>query len=112
MPMLALLLLLTGLFGRDADAGEDALRGQILRDQAQGSPAPHLPGAGGVSSVQLYRLRQDRILQLGQPPLPQAPADGRAQQETAVRIAQLWERVDGQWQLQRVIRIAPAVTRR
>ena len=34
MPMLALLLLCAGLFGRDADAGDASLRSQILQADA------------------------------------------------------------------------------
>ncbi len=58
MPMLALLLLCAGLFGRDTDAGDASLRSQILRTEAPQDTHAALP-------LQLYHLRQDRVLRLG-----------------------------------------------
>ena len=40
MPMLALLLLCAGLFGRDADAGDASLRSQILQADAGHAGVP------------------------------------------------------------------------
>jgi hypothetical protein len=40
MPMLALLLLCAGLFGRDADAGDASLRSQILQADAGQAACP------------------------------------------------------------------------
>ena len=55
--------------------------------------------------LQLYHLRQDRVLRLGS---QQSPDDTGASPRPArapVRVAQLWERVDGQWRIQRSISI-------
>ncbi|KAG1258312.1 hypothetical protein G6F66_014582 [Rhizopus arrhizus] len=73
MPMLALLLLCAGLFGRDADAGDVSLRRQILQADAGHAGAP---AARDPATLQLYRLRQDRVLRVGYQPLA---ADGQQQ---------------------------------
>lgn len=92
MPMLALILLFSSLFGDGSGPTEDVLRSQILRTE-------------GPQDLQLYHLRQDRVLRLGS----QQPAGDHGGSPHAalarVRVAQLWERVDGQWQIQRSITI-------
>lgn len=106
MPMLALMLLLSSLFGDGSGPDEDALRKQILRAEAQ-------PPAGAaarqtkrdVLPLQLYPLRQDRVLRLGSQPQEQTPSDGQRTAADRVRVAQLWERVDGQWRMQRSVSI-------
>ena len=77
MPMLALLLLCAGLFGRDADAGDASLRSQILQADAghAGVPPAH-DQTPEPTALQLYRLRQDRVLRVGNQPL-QADAPQR-----------------------------------
>ncbi|EMT5438515.1 MULTISPECIES: hypothetical protein [Stenotrophomonas] len=106
MPMLALLLLCAGLFGRDADAGDASLRSQILQADAgrAGMPPAHEPTA-----LQLFRLRQDRVLRVGN---QRPPAGGQQHQAGSARFAQVWERVDGHWRLQRMISIDEWVAQR
>lgn len=102
MPMLALLLLCAGLFGRDADAGDASLHSQILQADASqaGAPSAQHP-VTEPTALQLYRLRQDRILRVGQ-----------QHQAGSARFAQVWERVDGQWRLQRMISIDEWIAQR
>ncbi|HDS1136573.1 TPA: hypothetical protein QDZ75_000560 [Stenotrophomonas maltophilia] len=98
MPMLALILLFSSLFGDGSGPTEDALRSQILRTEAPQDTHAALP-------LQLYHLRQDRVLRLGS----QRPADDPGGSPHAalarVQVAQLWERVDGHWRIQRSISI-------
>ena len=110
MPMLALLLLCAGLFGRDADAGDASLRSQILQADAghAGVPAAH-DQTPEPTALQLYRLRQDRVLRVGNQRLP---AGGQQHQAGSARFAQVWERVDGHWRLQRMISIDEWVAQR
>ena len=103
MPMLALLLLCAGLFGRDTDAGDAPLRSQILQaDAGQAETSPMPDRKADPATLQLYRLRQDRVLRVGNQPL-QAGAPQRHTGST--RFAQVWERVDGHWRMQRMISI-------
>ena len=51
MPMLALLLLCAGLFGRDADAGDASLRSQILQADAGQAETSSVPGRDRKSVV-------------------------------------------------------------
>lgn len=98
MPMLALILLFSSLFGDGCGPTEDALRSQILRTEDRQAMHEAQP-------LQLYHLRQDRVLRLGS---QQSPDDTGASPHPAVapvRVAQLWERVDGQWRIQRSISI-------
>ncbi|EED39608.1 hypothetical protein SSKA14_2625 [Stenotrophomonas sp. SKA14] len=108
MPMLALLLLCAGLFGRDADAdaGDTSLRRQILQADAEHAGAP---AARDPATLQLYRLRQDRVLRVGYQPLA---ADGQQQRSRSARYAQVWERVEGHWKLQRMISLDEWVAQR
>ncbi|WP_414540675.1 hypothetical protein [Stenotrophomonas forensis] len=106
MPMLALLLLCAGLFGRDADAGDVSLRRQILQADAEHAGAS---AARDPATLQLYRLRQDRVLRVGFQPLA---ADGQPQRYRSARYAQVWERVEGHWKLQRMISIDEWVAQR
>ncbi|WP_049458889.1 hypothetical protein [Stenotrophomonas maltophilia] len=105
MPMLALLLLCAGLFGRDADAGDTSLRRQILQADAEHAGAP---AARDPATLQLYRLRQDRVLRVGYQHL----ATGSQQQRSGARFAQVWECVEGHWKLQRVISLDEWVAQR
>ena len=58
MPMLALLLLCAGLFGRDTDAGDASLRSQILQAEAGQAGASPMPDEkADPATLQLYRLR-------------------------------------------------------
>ncbi len=100
MPMLALMLLFSSLFG-DGDGGgptENALRSQILRVEAA-------QDAHGAEPMQLYHLRPDRILRLGSQRLPDPHSAEPDAGPVQVRVAQLWERVDGRWQIRRSISI-------
>ncbi|WP_294994026.1 hypothetical protein [uncultured Stenotrophomonas sp.] len=110
MPMLALLLLCAGWFGADADGADAALRSQILQaDAGHAGAQPALDRAAEPTGLQLYRLRQDRVLRLGQQRLPH---DGQAQPAGPVRFVQVWERVDGHWRLQRMVSIDAWVAQR
>lgn len=114
MPMLALLLLCAGLFGSDADAGDSSLRGQILQAEAEAghASAPSaLRGSKEAAPVQLYHLRHDRVLCVGNRQLQSAPMADQQQYPGSTRFAQLWERVDGQWKLQRMVSIDDLVAR-
>ncbi len=98
MPMLALILLLSSLFGDASGPTDDALRSQILRAEAPQHTHDVLP-------LQLYHLRQDRVLRLG---CQRLPDDHRGRPQAALvqaGVAQLWERVDGQWRIQRSVSI-------
>lgn len=106
MPMLALLLLCAGLFGRDADAGDTSLRRQILQADAEHAGAR---AARDPATLQLYRLRQDRVLRVGYQPLA---ADGQQRRSRSARFAQVWECVEGHWKLQRVISLDEWVAQR
>ncbi|MGG2100145.1 hypothetical protein [Stenotrophomonas sp. NRRL B-14846] len=98
MPMLALILLFSSLFGDGSGPTEDALRSQILRTEGPQDTHEALP-------LQFYHLRQDRVLRLGSQQ-PAGDHDGSPHAALArVRVAQLWERVDGHWQIQRSITI-------
>ncbi|HHA2378566.1 TPA: hypothetical protein ACOEBN_000017 [Stenotrophomonas maltophilia] len=57
----------------------------------------------------MYRLRQDRVLRVGNQRLP---AGGQQHQAGSARFAQVWERVDGHWRLQRMISIDEWVAQR
>lgn len=110
MPMLALLLLCAGLFGRDTDAGDASLRSQILQAEAGQAGASAMPDEiADPATLQLYRLRQDRVLRVGNQPLR---ADTPQQRTGSARVAQVWERVDGHWRLQRMISIDEWVAQR
>lgn len=102
MPMLALLLLMACLCNRDAGSGSDSLRMQILQADAQraaSEPATH--GQTDNQSVQILRLSADRVLQVAHGRVHvDAPAEQRGQAHTR-GLMRLWQRVDGQWQLQR-----------
>lgn len=102
MPMLALLLLMAGLCNRDAGTGSDSLRMQILQADAQRAarePATH--GQAERQSVQILRLSADRVLQVAHGRVHgQAPGQRRAQVHSR-GLMQLWQRVDGHWQLLR-----------
>ncbi|HEL2977451.1 TPA: hypothetical protein UMB92_000259 [Stenotrophomonas maltophilia] len=103
MPMLALLLLCAGLFGRDADAGDPSLRSQILQADAGSAGTPPVQDRHAAAApLQLYRLRQGRVLRVGNQPLQ---ADAPQRHAGPARFAQVWERVDGHWRLQRMISI-------
>ncbi|WP_295570907.1 hypothetical protein [Stenotrophomonas maltophilia] len=106
MPMLALLLLCAGLFGRDADVGDASLRGQILQAEAvrSGAPSTMQPQAG-PTALQLYRLRQDRVLRVGSQHLLADATGGAHRRAGSARFAQIWERVDGHWRMQRMVSI-------
>nr|WP_180164304.1 hypothetical protein [Stenotrophomonas sp. SbOxS2]NYT97463.1 hypothetical protein [Stenotrophomonas sp. SbOxS2] len=98
MPMLALLLLMAGLCNRDADTGSDSLRLQILQADAQRAASePDTHGQTDSQSVQILRLSADRVLQVAH---AEAPAGQRGQTHSR-GLMQLWQRVDGHWQLQR-----------
>jgi len=99
MPMLALMLLLSSLFGAGNGPTEEALRSQILRAETQ-QPDVVRQDCGSPSLL-LYRLRQDRVLRLANQPLQHEPGVAQPTRAT-VRVAQLWERVDGHWKLQRI----------
>ncbi|HIE1098071.1 MULTISPECIES: DUF4440 domain-containing protein [Stenotrophomonas] len=113
MPMLALLLLCAGLFGHDADVGDASLRGQILQAEAAhtGAPSAVRPQAA-PTTLQLYRLRQDRVLRVGSQHLQSNSSGGAPQQAGSARFAQIWERVDGQWRMQRMVSIDEWVAQR
>lgn len=102
MPMLALLLLMAGLCNDDAGTGSDSLRLQILQADAQraaGEPATH--GQAEHQSVQILRLSADRVLQVAHGRV-HGDAHGIQRGQTHPRgLLQLWQRVDGHWQLQR-----------
>ncbi|WP_313413712.1 hypothetical protein [Stenotrophomonas sp.] len=103
MPMLAMILLFSSLFGDGCGPTEDALRSQILHTEGPQDTHEALP-------LQLYHLRQDRVLRLGsQQPTGEQPAGDHGGSPHAalarVRVAQLWERVDGHWRIQRSITI-------
>ncbi|QDL27553.1 hypothetical protein [Stenotrophomonas maltophilia] len=98
MPMLALILLFSSLFGNGSGPTEDALRSQILRTEGPQDAHEALP-------LQLYHLRQDRVLRLGSQQPADAPGGSPHVVLARVRVAQLWERVDGHWQIQRSISI-------
>lgn len=110
MPMLALLLLCAGLFGRDTDAGDASLRSQILQADAGQGEASSMPDRkADPATLQLYRLRQGRVLRVGNQPLQ---ADAPQRHAGSARFAQVWERVDGHWRLQRMISIDEWVAQR
>lgn len=98
MPMLALVLLFSSLFSDGSGPTEDALRSQILRTEGPQDTHEALP-------LQLYHLRQDRVLRLGSQQL--AGDHGGSPHAALARagVAQLWERVDGHWRIQRSITI-------
>ncbi|MFE3970313.1 hypothetical protein [Stenotrophomonas sp. YIM B13575] len=102
MPMLALLLLMAGLCNRDAGTGSDSLQMQILQADAQraaSEPATHRQTDS--QSVQILRLSADRVLQVAHGRVhAEAPAGQRGQAHSR-GLMQLWQRVDGHWQLQR-----------
>lgn len=54
-------------------------------------------------SVEVFPLQQDRALQLGRHRFYEVQADGHAQLTGEARFVHLWHRVDGQWQVERVI---------
>ncbi|WP_295378019.1 hypothetical protein [uncultured Stenotrophomonas sp.] len=107
MPMLALMLLLSSLFSAGNEPTEEALRSQILLAETQQPEAARQ--YCGSPSLLLYRLRQDRVLRLANQPLQHAPADAQPTRGATVRVAQLWERVDGHWKLQRMISVEDLV---
>ncbi|WP_409461179.1 hypothetical protein ACK1O1_07150 [Stenotrophomonas maltophilia] len=91
MPMLALMLLFTGLFGDHGRPAEVAVRQQIqLNETATATPQRD----DTASALQLLPLREDRVLRFG--------CQGSAER---AYVAQLWQRVDGQWRVQRAIRV-------
>lgn len=102
MPMLALLLLMAGLCNRDGGTGSDSLRMQILQADAQRAVrAPATYGQTDSQSVQILRLSADRVLQVAHARV-HGDADGiQRGQSHALGMLQLWQRVDGHWQLQR-----------
>ncbi len=104
MPMLALLLLMAGLCNGDAGAGtgSDSLRMQILQADAQraaGEPATH--GQAEHQNVQILRLSADRVLQVAHGRVHTEVPAGQRGQTHSRSLMQLWQRVDGHWQLQR-----------
>ena len=110
MPMLALMLLLSSLFGAGNGPTEEALRSQILRAETQ---QPDVVRQDCSSpSLLLYRLRQDRVLRLAKQPLQHEPGVAQPTRGATVRVAQLWERVDGHWKLQRMISVEDLVVQR
>ncbi|CAH0063813.1 hypothetical protein I5W21_10080 [Stenotrophomonas maltophilia] len=110
MPMLALMLLLSSLFGAGNEPTEEALRSQILIAETQRPEAVRQDC--GSPSLLLYRLRQDRVLRLANQPVQREPADAQPTRGATVRVAQLWERVDGHWKLQRMISVEDLAVQR
>lgn len=102
MPMLALLLLMAGLCNRDGGTGSDSLRMQILQADAQRAVrAPAMYGQTNSQSVQILRLSADRVLQVAHGRV-RGDAHGAQGGHARTRgLLQLWQRVDGRWQLQR-----------
>ncbi|TFZ46038.1 hypothetical protein E5C33_07080 [Stenotrophomonas maltophilia] len=101
MPMLALMLLLSSLLGAGDGPAGDALREQIhLAETQQPAAAGHWRD---TAPVMLYPLRQDRVLRLDWQPLPQGHASSSHTPAATARVAQIWERVDGHWKLQRMV---------
>lgn len=95
MPMLALMLLFTGLFGDHGGPAEVAVRQQIqLNETASATPQRD----GTASALQLFPLREDRVLRLGCQGRTNGPAE-------RAYVAQLWQRVDGQWRVQRTVSV-------
>ncbi|OBU64783.1 hypothetical protein A9K58_16145 [Stenotrophomonas maltophilia] len=104
MPMLALLLLLSGLLGDGNGPAMGALRSQILL--AESRPPSTAPHGNDAPSLLLYPLCQDRVLRLGVRHLPRHDRTGDGQPPArSAHIAQIWERADGQWRLRRVVSI-------
>lgn len=98
MPMLALMLLFTGLFGDHGGPAEVAVRQQIqLNETATATPQRD----GTAYALQLFPLREDRVLRFG--------CQGSVER---AYVAQLWQRVDGQWRMQRAIRVEMLAARR
>ncbi|KRG52384.1 hypothetical protein [Stenotrophomonas beteli] len=102
MPMLALMLLFTGLFGDHGGPAEAAVRQQILLNETAGTTPQRDDTA---YALQLFPLRTDRVLRLGR----RCCADGPAER---AYIVQLWQRVDGRWRVQRVISVELLPARR
>lgn len=102
MPMLALLLLMACLCNRDGGTGSDSLRMQILQADAQrAARAPASYGQTDSQSVQILRLSADRVLQVAHARV-HGDADGKQRGQSHARgMLQLWQRVNGHWQLQR-----------
>lgn len=95
MPMLALMLLFTGLFGDHGGPAEVAVRQQIqLNETATATPQRD----GTAYALQLFPLREDRVLRLGCLGRTDGPAE-------RAYVAQLWQRVDGQWRVQRAVSV-------
>ncbi|PTA70113.1 MULTISPECIES: hypothetical protein [unclassified Stenotrophomonas] len=95
MPMLALMLLFTGLFGDHGGPAEVAVRQQIqLNETASATPQRD----DTASALQLFPLREDRVLRLGCQGRTNGPAE-------RAYVAQLWQRVDGQWRMQRAVSV-------
>ncbi|MGE8236728.1 MAG: hypothetical protein ACN6PQ_10660 [Stenotrophomonas indicatrix] len=102
MPMLALLLLMAGLCNRDAGTGHDSLRLQILQADAQrAAREPATRGQTERQSVQILRLSADRVLQVAHGRVQREAPEGQRGQVHSRGLMQLWQRVDGHWQLQR-----------
>lgn len=105
MPMLALLLLMACLCGREADTRE-ALQADA-RHSAPG--ARERPFDIDDPLLPLIQLRQGRIARLASEPPRQA--DGRQEAVGRALGVQLWDRVDDHWQLHRTIIIYLAVAK-
>lgn len=102
MPMLALLLLMAGLCNRDAGTGHDSLRLQIRQAEAQRvAREPGAHGQTGHQSVQILRLSADRVLQVAYGRVHGGAPGEQHEQAHSRSLMQLWQRVDGHWQLQR-----------
>lgn len=102
MPMLALLLLMVGLCNRDGGTGSDSLRMQILQADAQRAVrAPATSGPTDGQSVQILRLSADRVLQVAHGRVHGGAHGIQRGQAHSRGLLQLWQRVDGHWQLQR-----------
>ncbi|QZN81835.1 hypothetical protein K5K93_05310 [Stenotrophomonas sp. DR822] len=102
MPMLALLLLMAGLCNRDDSIGSDSLRMQILQADAQHAVrAPATYGQTHSQSVRILRLSADRVLEVAHARVHGDVHDVQRGQSHTRGLLQLWQRVDGRWQLQR-----------
>lgn len=96
MPMLALLLLCAGLFGRDADAGDASLRSQILQaDVGQAGVPPAHDQTPEPTALQLYRLRQTACCAWATSACLQAASSIRPVQHVSRRSGNAWTGTGG-----------------
>ncbi|WMJ68612.1 nuclear transport factor 2 family protein [Stenotrophomonas sp. 24(2023)] len=56
-----------------------------------------------AGSMEVFPLQQDRALQFGRHRFYEVQADGHARLTGEARFVHLWRRVNGQWQVERVI---------